>query len=187
MNKSIAKKYNIALILGGALGVYMINSNEWKYYGLSPIGTKAIIKGITSQVVAVLGNGSYDNADLLIYETIGIETHFATAKDRSREYGEGLGQFDKIGFYDTIQRTSEANKKRVYERFGINIEKVKYEDLRKNPTLSILFIRLKYLLVPGAIPTNLEDRYAYYKKWFNSIYGASTYKKYLKANGYEVT
>ena len=170
--------------IGLSLGGLMINSNSFKYYGVPPVGKDTFIYAIVQYVCFIFGSGDNSNAINLLSETIKSETQNATAQDYSKEYGEGLGQFDKSSFQDVISRTSQKNKDKIKKYFLIDLNSAKYEDLRKNPILSVILIRLKYWLVPYAIPSSIEDRYRYYKKYYNSIYGKATYSHYLASNGY---
>ena len=181
------KTINKALLIGAlGLGAYTMQSNEFKYYGMSPFFTKSIIKSQIDQVCFILGNGANNNANELILRTIGIETEFATAKDHSKEYGEGLGQFDRGTFEDTIRRTRKKDKILIERHFGINIDISSYDDLRKNPTFSIIMIRLKYKLIPATIPIYEAELYSYYKEHYNSIFGASTFDKWLSTNNIRI-
>jgi hypothetical protein len=161
-----------------------MKSNSFKYYGVPSTGKDTIIKAIISYVCFILGNGSNNNADLLISETIKSETQNAEAIDYSKEYGEGLGQFDRGTFDDVIARVSKEKKEKVYKYFLINLDNAKYEDLRHSPMLSVILIRLKYLLIPSAIPIDRKERYEYYKKWYNSINGKATLAHFYSSNGY---
>ena len=138
------------------------------------------IYGYIYIVCKALGNGKHDNADALIEETIRSECNFGYTKDRSKEYGEGLGQFDRIAFDDVKNRVKENTKVRL-KKMGIDLDQARYEDLRKSPLLSIVFIRLKYLLVPSSIPLTREGRWQYYKKWYNSYAGAATMAHFMAA------
>ncbi len=168
------------------IGAYTVNSNSFKSYGVPPIGKDVFISSLISYVCMFLGNGSNDNANLLLSETIKSETQNASAIDHSTAYGEGLGQFDYSTFVDVVNRVSSSKKELIKKYTLIDLDKAQYEDLRHNPLLSVIMIRLKYLLIPKAIPTNLEERYNYYKVYYNSIQGKATLAHYYHSNGYEV-
>lgn len=155
-------------------------SRRYIMYGIFPILGDSQIKNDILRVCEVFGYGANNNAHILIAETIQIESDFGTAIDYSKEYGEGLSQFDKGTFKDTIDRTSKSNKDKTLKHFGIDLNKVKYEHLRSNPLLSIILTRLKYIFIPEAIPLNKIDRYYYYKKYWNSYEGKSTLAKWNK-------
>lgn len=138
------------------------------------------IKLIVLEVCQVLGNGSNNTAHLLLLETIAQETNMGTYADKTIGAGMGLCQFDELPFKDVKDRTSISNKNKIYEHFGIDLDLVRWEDLRYNPLLSIIFCRLKYILVPSAIPSDLESRALYYKKYYNSYVGKATPEQYIK-------
>lgn len=138
------------------------------------------IRNIAKEVCECLGGG--DKAVNLIVETAGAETNRGNVKDTTLYAGMGLTQFDKLPFQDTKNRTSEKNKQQVKDYFGIDIDLVEWEDLRYSPLLALIFTRLKYKLVPDAIPDNIEDRAKYWKKWYNSTLGKGTIEHYLQAN-----
>lgn len=161
-----------------------MNSNSFKHYGVPPIGKDVFISTMVNYVCFVLGNGSNNNADLLLSETIKSETQNATAIDFSKDYGEGLGQFDRGTFNDVINRISQKKVERIKMYFGVELSKLKYEDLRNSPLMSIVMIRLKYLLVPAPIPVDTRQRYEYYKKYYNSISGKATLSHWAESNGY---
>ncbi len=101
---------------------------------------------ITLEVVNCLGNGSNNTAIKLLKETAQVETGSGTIRDATELAGMGITQFDWIGFKDTLDRTKRRNKDKVLKYFGIDIDWVKWEELRYNPLLAIIFTRLKYKL-----------------------------------------
>jgi len=146
------------------------------FYGLT---SRTHLYDITDDVVNCLGGG--ENAKKLLLETAAAETGMGEAVDKSWWVGIGLMQFDKIGFDDVKQRTSELYKEKVLACFGVDIDRVEHTDLRWSPLLSVIFARLKYRLVPSAIPSTLDGRAAYWKKWYNSELGAGTVEHYISA------
>ena len=138
------------------------------------------IREIAEEVCLALG-GNEDVVNILV-ETAGAETNHGLVKDTTKEAGMGLTQFDKMPFYDVRNRTSAANTQRVMDYFGIDIEWVEWEELRYNPLLALIFTRLKYKLIPEAIPKTLEGRAKYWKKWYNSLLGKGTIEHYIDAN-----
>lgn len=145
----------------------MYQSKRFLMYGVFPILGDSQIKNDILRVCEVFGYGSNNNAHIFIAETIQIESDFGTAIDYSKEYGEGLSQFDKGSFKDTINRTSRKNKAKALKYFGFDLDKIKYEHLRTNPLLCIVLTRLKYLLVTAPIPLDKTARYEYYKTHWN--------------------
>ncbi|DAB27330.1 MAG: hypothetical protein A2513_04360 [Sulfurimonas sp. RIFOXYD12_FULL_33_39] len=144
------------------------------YYGL--ISQNDIYKAV-DRVVECLGGGAA--AKMLLLETSAAETDMGDAHDLTWNTGIGLMQFDKIGFDDVKIRTSQAKKQKVKECFGVDIDKVIHTDLRWSPLLSVIFARLKYLLVPNAIPNTIGGRAEYWKRWYNSSLGKGTPEHYL--------
>jgi len=146
------------------------------FYGLI---NKQQIYDAVDKVVECLGGG--DAAKKLLLETAAAETGMGEAIDKSWFVGIGLMQFDEIGFKDVQQRTSRAKKDLVLNCFGIDIDRVVHTDLRWSPLLSVIFARLKYQLVPSAIPDEQYARAAYWKKWYNSSLGKGTPEHYMRS------
>ena len=140
------------------------------------------ILGIISLVCSVMGNGKHNNAKVMLEETIRSETQLGAFPDNNDTYGEGLGQFDKPTFVDVLQRTKPKDKMLVAKHFGIDLTNVYYSELRKNPILAILMVRLKYKLIEEEFPTTKEARYHYYKRYYNSASGKADLKHYLESN-----
>lgn len=106
----------------------------------------------------------------LLLETAAAETQLGTFKDPTPE-GAGAGAFQiDADTFDWIQaknlnsRLSQA----IEAATGIVIAKVQYIELRNNPLLCALFCRLRYAVITEAIPTTLEGRAAYWKKFYNT-------------------
>ena len=147
-----------------------------KYYGAI---SKNEIIDITSEVVRILGGG--ENAIKLVLETIATESSMGTLKVKPRyNFGVGLTQFDLPGFNDTKARTSKEKKDLIIKEFNIDINQVELRDLAYSPLLSIIFCRLFYQLRPGVIPSTVEERGKYWKKWYNTELGKGTVEHYLK-------
>lgn len=140
------------------------------------------LKNMVLDVCLCLGNGSNNTAHLLILETMSAETGQGSIQDKTKYAGMGICQFDRLPFYDVKSRTSIANKNKIYEHFGIDISLVEWEHLRYNPLLSIIFCRLKYILIPSAIPGTIIGRAMYWKRWYNSMKGKGTPEHYIAMN-----
>lgn len=125
----------------------------------------------------------FPNSRLLLLETSAQETKLGLVRDRTRDAGIGICQFDKVGFNDTLNRCQDYRES-ILDRFGININLVQWKSLRYNIFLSFLFCRLKYKLVPSPIPNTTEERWDYYKKWFNSYDGAAKRSEYIESGKY---
>ena len=150
-------------------------------YGL--VGGKLRIRDLAWSVCDCLGNGANESAIDLLIETCGAETNFGRYKDRSIYAGLGIMQFDKIPFNDVKARTRDKHKATILEYYDIDVNLVEWDHIRYNPLLSILFARLKYKLVPEEIPTTLDGRAYYWKKYYNTLDGKGTIEHYIEVNG----
>ncbi len=121
------------------------------------------------------------NANALVLETIATETSLGTLEDKTVGAGMGLSQFDKIPFYDIRDRTSPNLILKIKSELGIDIRVVEWEHLRYNPLLSVLFCRLFYKLIKEEIPSKLELRAMYWKKYYNTKFGKGTVEHYIKS------
>lgn len=149
------------------------------YYGL--VDEEEAYKYI-KVVCDSLGYGKNKNADKLLLETAKAETLLGKAKDTTlTKAGCGLCQFDKEPFEDVKERVMKY-RYIILDKMKIDIQIVEYEWLTYNPLLSFLFCRLKYRLIPEEIPTTLEGRARYWKKYYNSILGAGDIYHYLQVN-----
>jgi len=174
MSRRLRKQVGLIVAVLGVL--LIVQKRSIMFYGLT---SRTHLYDMVDDVVACLGGG--ENAKKLLLETAAAETGLGEAVDTSWWTGIGLMQFDKIGFDDVKQRTSPAVKDKVLHCFGIDIDRVEHTDLRWSPLLSLVFARLKYRLVPSAIPSTLEGRAAYWKKWYNSELGAGTPQHYIES------
>lgn len=148
-------------------------------YGLI---SKKHLDDVILDVCNTLGNGSNNNAHLLLSETAMAETAYGDTPDLHPTSGYGLFQFDKVGFEDTRKRTPQAKKDLIKKIYGIDIDNVSILSLQWSPLLSTIFARLFYLLRPGAIPTDIIGRANYWKTYYNTKSGAGTITHYLEAN-----
>ncbi len=173
----------IGAILAALAVLLLVQKRSFMLYGLT---SRTHLYDMVNDVVTCLGGG--ENAKLLLLETAAAETGLGEVIDTSWNVGIGLMQFDKIGFDDVKQRTSPGVKEKVLHCFGVDIDRVEHTDLRWSPLLSVIFARLKYRLVPSAIPSTLHGRADYWKKWYNSSLGAGTPEGYMSAaNKYRVS
>lgn len=141
--------------------------------------SKDDIKKTAEIVVKILGGG--ENAVKLLLETCAAETLMGTYRNKIQyNYGLGLCQFDKIAFLNVQQKTSLTKKELIIKWFNIDIDKVEYRELAYSPLLSMIWCRLYYLLVPSVIPSTLEGRAEYWKKYYNSVLGSGTVEEYIK-------
>lgn len=175
-----------------ALSILLIGtrmqSKEFKYYGL--LGGEIEIQAKILMACKVISPGTVDKAKLLLAETIAVESRNGKATDHSKAYGEGLTQFDRGTFNYVKDHFSQSRyndlTNRIKTLLQVNVVNAKYEDLRKSPMLSIVYARLRYYMISDPIPNTLLGRWLYYKKWFNSVQGATTQVKYMNAREYAV-
>lgn len=170
------KNKKMFLSISALLGLVYFKK-ELIFYGVID---KRQIKKSAQKAVDVFGGGR--NAYLMLMETASAESDLGKAIDKSWGVGVGLNQFDPIGFEDVQQRTSQRNKDLAIKHFGMNIDKMVIQDLRFSPLASMVFTRLKYLLVRSPIPSTVEDRAHYWKVWYNSTAGAGTEAHYISAS-----
>ena len=147
-------------------------------YGLI---SKKHLKEIIDDVVNVLGNGKNNTADDLLWETAAAETDLGDAIDNTWSTGVGLFQFDPVAFNDVKERTPKHIKDLIREHWGIDLDRATINDLRWSPLVSTIFARLKYRLIPEEIPTTIEERAEYWKKYYNSQLGAGTVEHYIRS------
>jgi len=133
---------------------------------------------IINEVVNCLGGGKY--ARCLLREIAHAETGMGTIRDTTVGCGMGLVQFDEIGFDDVKSRTRTKHKRLIKKCFSIDINEVVWEDLRYSPLLGFLFCRLKFKLIPAAIPNTMNGRSHYWKKYYNTSAGKGTPKHYME-------
>lgn len=132
-------------------------------------------------VCACLGFGANNKAHKLIYETGVAETGFGDIPDKTLGAGMGITQFDKLPF-DDIKKRSMHLKGKILSDLGVDISLVEWEHLRYNPYLSLIFTRLLYKLVTEAVPSTIEERAKYWKKYYNTEAGKGTPEHYLEMN-----
>lgn len=133
-------------------------------------------------VCDLIGHGKNNKAINLLLETAGAETARGKTIDITPNNGFGLTQFDHIGFNDVVARTNQRIKENIYMATRINIDDVHIRELRHNPLLAMLFTRLKYRLITEAIPSSIQNRAIYWKKYYNSYAGKGSVSHYLSAN-----
>ncbi len=135
---------------------------------------------IVTAVCDCLGYGANDTADVLLLETMAAETGLGMIADSTLMAGMGICQFDFGSFVDVKIRASKHFPK-VESSMGLNLELVEWEHLRYSPLLSLLFCRLKYMLIAENIPADIENRAAYWKKYYNTSAGRGTEEHYIES------
>lgn len=146
------------------------------YYGLT---REQQVLDMAADVVSILGGGK--NAYYLLVETAAQETHLGRFRDPTEGgAGEGLTQFDQMPFDDVIARTNAKYKALVKDTFGIDLNLVHWNQVSYSPLLALIMTRLKYRLVPSAIPETLQGRAAYWKEHYNTVAGKGTEAEYIE-------
>lgn len=146
------------------------------YYGYgSPDEVKEIIVRICSKF------HSADRRVPLIAGIVAVETQFGTYPDTSVKEGMGISQIDKIKFFD-IKKNSNEHRAMIIQEFAVDINLVKYEDLRYNVFLAILSTVLGLLRIIEALPNiTIKELAKYWKKHWNTTAGAGTIEDFIKA------
>lgn len=147
------------------------------HYGLTSLNHAA---ECAHEACKLFGYGVDRSAWYLLMGTAAQETHLGELPDRHADrLGVGLMQFDQIGFDDVCQRTRAKHSELLKELLGVDLSQLELRDLAYSPLLSMVMARLKYKLVPDAIPIDKAGQAYYWKKHYNSDSGAGTIEKYL--------
>lgn len=129
--------------------------------------------------------GLYDSeeAELLLLGTALVESDLAPRFQQSRGDAIGLFQIEYGTFRDLWDRSIKYKHPKLYSaiirEFGGSKASIDFEDLQKNDVLCAIFARMKYAEFPDKIPSDAKGRAAYYKKFFNTQYGASKESVYI--------
>lgn len=145
------------------------------YYGVED---NAQVVNAAKNAVRVFGGGH--KAVRLMLEICCAETNFCTYPDKHpSKWGVGPQQFDDIGLVDLQQRARPKHKRMLFKEMRVDLADIKLDDLADDVELSMMLCRMKFLLVPETIPTELPGRARYWKKHWNSEDGDGTAGKYL--------
>lgn len=148
------------------------------YYGLVK---KSHLLDTALAVCSVIGKPN-DNGLEMVIETCASETLLGTLKDPT-EYsaGSSVAQIDCTTFkWLRSEYSKSTTSDKIKAAFDIDISRVQYSELEHSPLCAIIFCRLRYLIVPHKIPSNITGRAKYWKKWYNSTAGKGTVDGYLK-------
>jgi hypothetical protein len=153
------------------------------YYGLKSADQA---KEIAKTVCEVLGHGKNLCAYNKLLEDACVETNLGTYKDPTpMSAGYGLTQGDPIAVFDVAKRTKQRHRLNILNAFGFDIRDLVPQDLENDAEKAFVFTRCFYLLIPAPIPSNLEGRAHYWKKYYNTYMGKGTEQKYIeKSNLY---
>lgn len=116
----------------------------------------------------------------MLFRTACAETLCGDFEDKHPEkLGVGVTQIDEIAFKDIKKRTRKEVKEQIKTEFGVDLAKVRYSNLARNPFLAILFTRLHYMLIPDPFPKTVEEQAEYWKKHYNRS-GKGTPEKFIE-------
>lgn len=147
------------------------------YYGLAK---PAHVRDYARRVCDALGRGVANQAIAMLVETAAQETHCGRYRDPTPNgAGRGLTQIDLIAFQDVQRRTRPKDAMAVQEWFGVDIQRVRHDDLDFSPMLAMIWCRLFYKLIPEPFPDTVEGRALYYKKYYNTSLGKATPNEYV--------
>lgn len=156
------------------------NHITYYHYGLN---SKRQAQNLALRVCRVLTTGFAFPATHLLLETACAETALGTYPDPTPNgAGHGLCQFDSVGFEDVKQRIRPKHKTLVAIELGYNIDQCVITDLDTDPLLSFIFCRVKYMLDPLPIPTDIKERAYYWKRLYNTTAGKGSIEHYLEAS-----
>lgn len=118
-----------------------------------------------------------DNLYKMLLETAVVETNAGrAAMDTNRNYGRSIMQFDKVGYDEAIR----MRQKKGDRDFQYEVNKGYMSDeLQKNPRFAMYLARMFYLGKSEPIPSTLENRALYWKRYYNTLLGAGSIEKYL--------
>ncbi len=147
------------------------------YYGLVK-QSHAI--DMAKSVCDVFGPGKYGTAADYLIEIAIQETRLGLYLDPTPNgAGRGLTQIDQIAFDDIQRRAKKLNKSSIHHHWGIDLHRVKHDELDYNPLLALIYCRLFWLLIPEPIPATLQGRAEYWKKYYNTSAGKGTTQDYI--------
>lgn len=149
------------------------------YYGLTRI--TQLFEMIEDVVEAYkVKNENTEATKMLLLGTVAQETKLGKLRDPTAyAAGSGIAQFDNGDpFEDVIQRGNRW-KGIAQKKFGIDLDKVRYRELELSALLGLNMARIKYKLVPYAIPETVDGQWKYYKRYYNSYQGKATREEYL--------
>ena len=125
-----------------------------------------------------------ENVAKFLVEIAAVETKSGKYWDKTKFAGMGITQIDKIGFVDCINRTPKDRKVLVLDKFGVDMDRLNWEELRHNIPLCFLMTRLIVKLWPEMIPNTHEERALLWKKRYNTVAGKGTPEHYIASLNY---
>jgi hypothetical protein len=135
-------------------------------------------------VCEVMGHGNNHSAVELLVETSAAETLLGEFDDPT-DYGAGTGlcQTDEGTFIWLIDKFRFSSvRQEILSAFFIDICNVRFDHLANSPLLSLIFCRLRYMVVVDEIPLDREGRAQYWKTHYNTYAenADGTPEKYLQ-------
>lgn len=148
------------------------------FYGL--VDAKQLV-AIVYAVCDVLGGGKGDLAIRLLLETAAQETLLGRYKDPTpSSAGRGVFQIDPIAFADVQARVRVGDVEAIKARCNFDVRTLRHEVLDVSPLASAVFARLFYKFIPEPIPTSVDGRAAYWKRFYNTPSGAGLPAQYVE-------
>lgn len=143
----------------------------------------AYLRDAAYEVADCIGHGKNRMAAPMTLETCAAETQCGEYRDPTPNgAGRGVTQIDEETFYWLQKKyTKSAIAQRIYTRFGIDISRVKHEELDYNPLLALIWCRLRYWVVTEPIPETRAERAVYWKQHYNTVAGKGDVPHYLTA------
>lgn len=149
------------------------------YYGLT---RENQLHEMIADVCDLFPGSSWIDTVHLLTETCQQETQMGSYRDPSADgAGRGISQFDLIAVDDTIKRTKKHHQD-IIDRFGVDLNQVEHNDLDFSPLVCVILMRLKYMLIPDAIPKSVEGRAGYWKVYYNTHLGKGEPREYIAAS-----
>lgn len=152
-----------------------MQSISYQTYGIYGINDLKDIAKETAQKYSYGANK--DNLYKMLLETAIVETDAGRAiMDTNRSYGRSIMQLDKVGYDEALR----VRQKKGDKNFQIQVIKGYMSDeLQKNPRFAMYLARMFYLGKSEPIPSTLENRALYWKRYYNTILGSGGIEKYL--------
>ena len=117
----------------------------------------------------------------ILVGTSAAETHCGTYPDRHpSKLGVGICQCDEIGLIDVQQRLKPHHDAKIKAAFGIDVSKLKLEDLAYDIVVAFIVCRLYYKGKEQIIPETDMGQALYWKRHYNTEAGDGTAEQYLK-------
>ena len=163
----------------------MAQTARYKCYG---INTDAELTASIEYAVQFfpLGANKDDLRNLLIETAIAESNYGRAIYDNKRGFGYGAFQFDKIGMKQALQVAQDKNqlaKIQLLDLCPFDLSpanyKTVYDFFQEKSILQAVLCRMYYLGIKERIPSTLEGRAKYWKKYYNSELGAGTPEKYI--------